>query len=67
MTKAWLVCPSCSQPGNKRPGLKKVKGGAEAIFFDGDDSTVALEWIECRACGYRWPVPAGSVVSVKEH
>lgn len=64
--KDFLVCPSCNQPGNKRPGLKKVKGGAEAVFSSADDSVVQLEWIECRACGYRWPVAAGSVIAVPE-
>lgn len=64
-----LLCPSCGQRGDRPPGLSKVAGGAEAAHFsdpvDLGGTVVALEWIQCKKCGRRWPVAAGTVLVVK--
>lgn len=64
----YISCPNCGQRGNERPGLHFIKGGAEAASFAGDgpdplvgSTDLALQWIECRKCAYRWPVAAGTV------
>lgn len=70
-SRDYISCPNCGQRGNERPGLHFIKAGAEAVIVAGDgpdpmvgSHDLALQWIECRKCAYRWPVAAGTVTAL---